>query len=308
MVQPTRSILFITLSCVGDAIMTTPLLEALHHHFPEARIDIVADKRSAILFQHCPYRTKTLIKDKKKLLRGSVSLLRELWKTNYDVIVDVRTDGMAYLCRGQERYTKWQRKPYGPHAVEQLMGVIHRLHGQSKIPPTTVWIAEEEQNFADSALLSLPPGRWLYIAPAVALSSKAWPVENYIRLVNGIGDIFTGVILDGSPSEFRVTNAVARGLKVPYVNLAGKTNLLQAAAVLHRASLFVGSDSGLGHIASAVATPTLTFFSNDKPERVLPWGNQAVWLSATDGQVRSISVEAAEKKIRGVFLHQTTID
>lgn len=302
MAQPIRSVLFISLSCVGDAIMTTPLLEALHQHFPEAMIDIVADKRSALLYQHCPYRARTLIKDKKKLLRGSVSLLREVLKKSYDVIVDVRTDGLAYLCRGRTRYTKWQRKPYGPHAVEQLMGVIHRLHGQERIPPTTVWISEEEKRFADNAVKDLPPGRWLYLAPAVTLASKSWPIENYIRLAHNVRDIFSAVILDGSPSEARVTNAVARGLKMPYVDLAGKTKLLQAAAVLRRASLFVGSDSGLGHVASAVATPTLTFFSNDKPERVLPWGNRAVWLSAADGHVSSISVEEAEKKIRGLFL------
>lgn len=300
MAQPIRSILFISLSCVGDAIMTTPLLEALHQCFPEAKIDIVADKRSALLYQHCPYRARTLIKDKKKFLRGSVSLLRELWKKSYDVIVDVRTDGLAYLCRGRARYTKWQSKPYGPHAVEQLMGVIHRLHGQQRIPPTTVWISEEEKRFADSAVKGLPPGRWLYFAPAVALASKVWPVEKYIRLAHTVRDMFSAVILDGSPSETGVTKAVARELSVPFVDLAGRTNLLQAAAVLSRASLFVGSDSGLGHVASAVSTPTLTFFSNDKPERVLPWGNRAVWLSAADGMVSSISVEEAEKKIRGL--------
>jgi ADP-heptose:LPS heptosyltransferase len=182
------------------------------------------------------------------------------------------------------------------------MGVIHRLHGQERIPPTTVWISEEEKRFADNAVKDLPPGRWLYLAPAVTLASKLWPIENYIRLAHNVRDIFSAVILDGSPSEASVTLSVARELKLPYVDLAGRTNLLQAAAVLRHASLFVGSDSGLGHVASAVATPTLTFFSNDKPERVLPWGNRSVWLRAADGNVSSISAEEAEKKIRGLFL------
>ena len=101
--------------------MTTPVLESLHGLFPEATIDIVADKRSAILFSQCPYRGEVLLKDKKKFLRGSVELLGRARKTVYDLIVDLRTDGLAYLCRGHRRYTKWGRRPYGAHAVEQLI-------------------------------------------------------------------------------------------------------------------------------------------------------------------------------------------
>ncbi len=299
--HPVRSILFISLSCVGDAVMTTPVLESLHGIFPDARIDIVADKRSAILYRHCPYRGKILIKDKRKFLRGSVELLSEARKTVYDLIVDVRTDGLAYLCRGNRRYTKWNRRAYGPHAVEQLMGVIHAIHGDNSIPATRMWLSEEETSFANTALSVLPPGRWLALAPAVALASKAWPVEKYISLANSLNDIFSAVILEGGPGEKTVTAALAQGLRLPHVNLAGSTSLLQAAAMFGKASLFVGSDSGLGHVASAVSTPTLTLFSNDKPERVSPWGSRAEWLCSTDNRANSISVEAVEKKVRDFF-------
>lgn len=299
--HPVRSILFVSLSCVGDAVMTTPVLESLHRKFSEATIDIVADKRSAVLYRHCPYRGRILLKDKKKFLRGSVDLLSEVRKTVYDVIVDLRTDGLAYLCRGNRRYTKWNRKAYGTHAVEQLMGVIHDIHGDDRIPGTHLWLSEEETSFADKALSSLPSGHWLALAPAVALASKAWPIEKYISLANSVNDIFTGVILEGGPGEEVVTTALARGLRLPYINLAGKTTLLQAAAVIGKASLFVGSDSGLGHVASAVAIPTLTLFSNDTPARVLPWGNRAEWVSSTDTSASSISVDEVEKKVRGFF-------
>ena len=214
------------------------------------------------------------------------------------MIVDVRTDGLAYLCRGRKRFTKLDRKAYGPHAVEQLMGVIHSIHGEDKIPGTTAWLSEEETRFASAAVSTLPPGRWLAIAPAVAFPGKLWPVENYIRLANSLTDIFTAVILDGGPGEEAVTTKLAQSLRLPYVNLAGRTSLLQAAAILRRASLFVGSDSGLGHVASAVSTPTLTLFSTHKPERVRPWGNRAEWLCSATKQASSISVEEVEQKLR----------
>lgn len=299
---PVRRILFFSLSCVGDAVMTTPVLEALHALCPEARIDIVADKRSATIYRHCPYLGRILLKDKKKFLRGAPQLLGIVRDTCYDLIVDLRTDGLAYLCRGRRRCTKWHRRAYGPHAVEQLMGVIHSLHGESPIPPARVWTGAEEEEFAGSALAPLPPGRWLEFAPAVALPAKRWPPENYTRLANALADLFSGVILDGGPKEKETTAAVARGLKLSYVDLAGRTTLLQAAAVMSSAALFVGSDSGLGHIAAARGTPTLTLFSNDRPERVTPWGANSYWLTAPNGIAADIPVEAVEAKIREIVV------
>lgn len=296
--QPVNSILFISLSCVGDAVMTTPVLEALHALYPNAVIDIVADKRSAVIYRHCPYRGEILIKDKKKFLRGSVDLLGKVRKTVYDLIVDLRTDGLAWLCRGRQRYTKWGRQPYGGHAVEQFMGIIRSLHGEQPIPPARVWVSEEDRQFAAAAVSVLPAGKWLVFAPAVAHRPKRWPVENYSHLANSLKDIFSAVIVDGGPAEIDVTTAVASRLELPHINLAGKTSLLQAAAVQERASLFVGSDSGLAHVAAAVGTPTLTLFSNDKPERVLPWGGRTAWVKAADGMAASIPVSEVEAKIR----------
>jgi ADP-heptose:LPS heptosyltransferase len=109
------------------------------------------------------------------------------------------------------------------------------------------------------------------------------------------------VILDGSKLEKHETRAVGRMLNLPFVNLAGKTNLLQAAAVLRRASLFVGGDSGLGHVAAAMSIPTLTFFSVDRPERVLPWGGNANWLLSSDNYARNISLEDAINKVRTII-------
>ena len=51
-----KKILFITLSNIGDAILTTPVLEYLHQMHPKAKIDIVGDLRSQELFSGCDYK------------------------------------------------------------------------------------------------------------------------------------------------------------------------------------------------------------------------------------------------------------
>lgn len=292
-------ILFITLSCVGDAVMTTPVIEALHQRYPDAVIDIVGDKRSSQLFSYCPYRGEIIHKEKQKPLRGSLDLLRKLRSRVYDLIVDIRTDGLAYLLRGRKRLSKWNGRPYGLHAVEQFMGVIREIRGEQPIPKAHVWLSEEEENYARNTLSELPQGRWLALCPGSsgAQAEKAWPIDKYAALANALKDQFSAVILAGGPGEKPITSALGGQLSVPYADVT-QTNLLQVAAILKRAAFFAGSDSGLGHVAAAAGTPTLTFFSVDRPERCLPWGGKAVWLMGSGRYVRDIPVAGAEARIR----------
>ena len=294
----TESILFISLSCVGDAVMTTPLLLSLNEHYPAASIDIVGDRRSSILFSMCPFAGEIFNKDKSRAGRGIFELIGRLRQKKYDVIVDVRTEFLPYLLRGDRSYTKLGATPYGVHAVERLMGVIRSIHQDAPIPPTCIWTDGADEPLVDE-WLGRDISRWLAVAPgAGGRAVKAWPEQHYATLINSLGDVFTGIILLGTDSDKDLTASIGRQLNTQFVDLAGKTSLLQAAAVLKRAEFFVGSDSGLGHVAAAVETPTLSFFSVDRPERVHPWGNRAVWLHGDNNDARNIPVEDALAKIR----------
>lgn len=93
-----NKILFVGLSCVGDVIMTTPVMQSLHTKYPEALFDIVTDKRAMQLYGNYPFLNKLYIKDKDKPLRGVPGLLLQLWKNRYDIIVDVRQMGWPTCC------------------------------------------------------------------------------------------------------------------------------------------------------------------------------------------------------------------
>ena len=73
-----KRILFITLSNIGDVILTIPTLLKLSKRYKNAKFDIVGDERSKILFKYCPFINKFFIKDKSKGFMGTISLLRDL--------------------------------------------------------------------------------------------------------------------------------------------------------------------------------------------------------------------------------------
>ena len=91
-----KRILFITLSNIGDAILTTPTLESLHLKYPNAVFDIVGDKRSRILFKYCPYMYNFIEKDKSLGWCGLLSLIKKLRQERYDLAVDLRSDSPTF--------------------------------------------------------------------------------------------------------------------------------------------------------------------------------------------------------------------
>ena len=82
------------------------------------------------------------------------------------------------------------------------------------------------------------------------------------------------------------------------LNLTGQTDLLQAAAVLERAHLFVGNDSGIGHLANAVGTATVTVFGPGDPERYHPRGPYSLWLRGTDDNLENLATTVVANAAR----------
>lgn len=297
MTDPAR-ILVITLSNIGDAIMTTPVMEFLHHEHPQARMDIVADPRSSRLFDACPYRGNVFHRHKRDGVRGLATLLRQLRRTRYELIVDLRTDGLTCLLHGRRKLTRRSARPLGPHAVERHMAVLAREWPAPAIPPTRVWLTEAQRGKARQSVAVLPGRRWLALGPGANWPPKIWPMEHYRNLLGIIRDQIDAVLLLGNDSDRHLCAALARQDGVPTLDLSGRTDLLESAAVLEQALAFIGNDSGLGHLAAAVDVPTLTLFGPGEPPRYHPWHPRARWLSSPTGQIHDLSVDRVATQLR----------
>ena len=291
MADNVHHMLLVTLSNIGDALMTTPVMEALHEKHPRAIMDLVTDPRSSELFTHCPYRGSIILRDKQQGWLGSLALVRALRRQRYDLIVDLRTDGLAWLLRGRRRLTRQGgARTGGGHAVERHMRIVGHYIKPSGIPPTRLWLSKSEQGFATRVLDGLPGWRWLALAPGARWAPKCWPPERYRALLQGHREHFDAVVLLGSHADTDRCRTVAEGLPLACLDLAGKTALLEAAAVLAHMRLFIGNDSGLGHLAAAARVPTLTLFGPGDPRRYHPWNTAGRWLQAPNHDIRALRV------------------
>jgi len=285
-------VLFVTLSNIGDAVMTTPVLALLEAAYPTARIDIVAREKTAPLFAGHPKLGELIVKPRTHTLAERLAYVRRLRGRRYLAVVDLRSPFVPWLVRARRRHGKRRRDRADRHAVLDHVAVFARHLAPDAIPETRLWIPATAR--ADVARRLPPGGTAIGIGPGAQNPHKIWPADRYAALVARLAEIVDDpvAVLLGDARDAERAADLARAAAIPTIDLAGRTDLPLTAAWLERCAAFVGNDSGLGHMASAVGTPTLTLFGPGQPARYRPWGARARWLVADDEDLERLSVQA----------------
>lgn len=297
-------ILFITLSNIGDVVMTTPVLEAIHQQYPQAIIDVMGDARSEILFKHCPFMGQFIRKEKNVSFRKAWQLIKQIRKTQYDLAVDLRTDGLLYVLGAKKNYHKVAtQKTLAKHSVEKHFEAI-RASVDVSMPHTKTYLSEHEIANADRffAEHKVTKERVLALGLGANFAGKVWPVTEFLALAHGLQSVFEVVLLVGSDKETRLADRFIAQYQGEVLNACGEFDLLQTTALIAKADYFVGNDSGLGHLASSVGVPTCTVFGVGEPNRYRPWGNKAIWVQDQDFEIKNISSDQVIDLIKHTFL------
>ncbi|MEM7540141.1 MAG: glycosyltransferase family 9 protein [Pseudomonadota bacterium] len=282
--------LVVTLSNIGDVILTTPVLESISAREPLSTIDILGDRRSLEVLTGLEYRGDLFVKDKAATTLSQLKLIGELRRRRYRYIVDLRTPLLPYFLRADTRVAKRVREARGPHAVESHFAALDELFGRdTAIPPCRV--APRVQDQQEAMRLAPIDGLRVVLAPGGNWPGKLWPAAHYRSLVAELRSRAQQIILLGSQADQVISAEVASGA-ADILDLCGQTGLLTAAAILSHASLFIGNDSGLGHLAAAVGVPTLTLFGPGEPHRYRPWNPHGVVLNAPGERLEDLEVQA----------------
>ena len=131
-----KKILFVSLSNIGDAVMTLPTLIYLKKMYPSAKFDLICDARSVEIFQSFPSINKIYIRDKKGGISYQFRFIRKIRQTNYDLAVDLKTDFLLWFLRAKRKIRKVNNKSL--HSVEKhFISICSNL---KKIPDPKIYI------------------------------------------------------------------------------------------------------------------------------------------------------------------------
>jgi heptosyltransferase-2 len=181
----------------------------------------------------------------------------------------------------------------GVHASQWLARPLAAL---GLDPPTDlepILPTAAEANAAAEILTRLPEG-FLAIHPGSGSPGKNWPAERFAAVLDSQARRRPWLLVEG-PAD---ATAVAPLARRPGAVLARDLGARVLGAVLARAGLFIGHDSGVSHLAAAWHAPTLTLFGPTDPELWAPVGPRVRVLRAPRGQMEALSVDEVLSAVR----------
>jgi ADP-heptose:LPS heptosyltransferase len=295
---PTARILVLQLQQIGDSIVATPMLRAVRERYPGATLDIIASPAAAEVHRKNPrldgVRVHGSAGGRVTRWLSWARLLMGVRRRRYDCVlacanhVSVRHALIAWWSRAPVRvgFTSGKAGFLFNHRVDAIEGepvsranlrVAAAVSAYDDDPVGECWYGPEDEN-AVSALLAasgVSAG-----APLAVLhvgsnwQSKTWYPERWTAVAEDLARRGMQPVLVGTVSDAETGREVQQGSRVPVLSLIGQTDISQLAALLRRADLFVGTDSGPRHVAAAVGCRQVTVMSSvDEPWR---------WLVSSD--------------------------
>lgn len=298
---PPNKVLILKPCCLSQVMLTTPLLAALSDTYPRSQFDWAISQwsRPAVATNR---RVSNLIDSGRVGLPDAPwsevrDLIQRLRQEQYDsCIIPSRSSLLAFVAwqagipqriglniggRGFA-HTLAVSVPAGQQhealtylTIATALGIPDK--GQMEFFPSDVERARATQLLVDEV-------DWLGDVPLVILhpgggqnpfrtnTDKRWPAERFVLLGNHfVRQHGAKVILVGAESDRPVTQTVAGLMSGRVTNLTGRITIGEIGALSEVASLYVGNDTGLTHIAAAVGCPTLAIFGPSDPTLVGPF-------------------------------------
>ena len=280
--KPPEQILVIQTAFLGDAVLATGVVEELHEAFPQALIDFLVRDNYTSLFQDQPtIRTVYGLNKGKGKYQALTSLRKQLKSRSYNLVVNLqRYPSSGYLATsiGADYVVGYTQNPfsryYDSSTKYQLEddNVLHPHHETERNHQLVAGITNRSRKDAklhiDELLLArskqlAPFKEFVVVAPASVWYTKQLPVVQWERVIRNFE---VPVVLLGSATDIELCYKLESELTNKEVlSLAGKTNLLESAAVIKRAKHVHANDSAPTHIATAVGTPITTYFLSTSP-------------------------------------------
>ena len=292
--KPCPNILLIRLKAIGDVVFTLPAVGVLRENFPGARITFLTSKENAALLRGFPEVNEVIALDRTALRSGNplkvgaefFRLLRRLRSGRFSLVVDFQGFGetawMARLTGAPERwgsvygtgrswaYTRGRAREGTRHPAEWNLHLLAgcgvgcgTVKNEFVLPADA--LAAARQFYAEHALDLARPT--LVIQPLTSTPDKNWPLEHFLAVArhgrdNGVQIIFVG----GPADESGLAAARAENFCV-----ATHLPLLVSAGLVWLATLTLGGDTGLGHLAVAQGRRVVMLMRHIPPGACIPF-------------------------------------
>ena len=270
-------VLFITSTRIGDAVLSTSILNYLKNRFPHCSLYIATGKTAALLSKNFNNVKKIFILKKNFFKVHWLELWSQTFFNKWDIVIDLRGSIISYFLFNKKKYV-YKSINKNIHRLDELAILMERKH----LPLPLIPVLKKDMKKISKDFLKLKNS--IAIGASANWPAKIWPSKNFVKLIH----MFLkekqfgkkkSIVFFGSSKDLKNIKKITKHLKKFKVkNFCGKLNLIEVAAHLKKCKIFIGNDSGLMHIASVSGIPTLGLFGPSLESRYAPKGNNAYYI------------------------------
>ena len=312
-------ILIVRSSAIGDCIHTMPVLAALRERLPGAFLSWVVEGRSGSLLRDHAALDELIIVPRGWLKSPRIvwQLRQRLRQLRFDIALDVQgltKSAIAAWLSGAPRriglsgvdgreFSPWMNtelvEPQARHIVDRNLELLAPL--DITLPPVRFGLpqkAAEDARAREIITATELAAGFAIVNPGAGWPSKLWPPERFAAVARYLGHSrgLPSLVVWAGTQEKQMAETIVTASE-GHARMAPATSLTELVALLRRARLFVGSDTGPLHMAAAVGIPCVALFGPMPAERNGPYGTghaivQRMCLSGSSRSRRTAGPES----------------
>lgn len=277
-----KKILIIQTASLGDVILSTPLVEKLHHFYPNAKIDFILKYGYEGVLRRHPYIHHVIVWDKtEKKYSRLLELIKIVRNNKYDLVINVQrfaSSGLITALSGAKIKVGFSKNPLSlfftkrikhkigvsdnnPHETERNLKLIEHITDSSSFK---IKLHPLKHHFAKVSQYKTL--QYITVSPASLWFTKQYPKQKWIDFLASL-DSELVVYLLGSGNEKELCNQIiSESNHTNSINLAGKLSFLESSALMETAIMNYVNDSAPMHMASAMNAPVAAIFCSTVPE------------------------------------------
>lgn len=287
-------VLIVLPGALGDVVRGLPLLGRLRHGWPDAHLGWAVERPSAPVLDGHPWLDALHVQERRGGVGATLAFIRSLRRARYDLALDlgrgIKSAILVGGCgaprrvgldRADAREGSWlaateRLRPQGvaKPKLAQFLAFADHL-GVPEAPVAFGLAPSSDAERAAAALLDGIDGPFVVASLGSSCPSRRWFPEATAAVLDALAERRgTAGVLTGVAADAAFAAEVAARMRTRVVNAVGRTSLAELVALLARARVVFGPDSGALHVAAALGVRVVSLWGATSAQRSTPWGGE----------------------------------
>ncbi len=316
---PPHNILVITPLRIGDVLLVTPVIGSLRRAYPAAQIDVLVSQGTEGVIMANKEIDHVIAVDRRANFREQVRTIFKLFR-RYDLAISTLTGDRPtfYACLAGKRRIGpvengykhlWKRlllhrgKPFDnweTHTVKMNLSLLEFLDIEQSPEVVVSWTDRDVAAVRQSIPFDMEKEAFAVVHVYPMFPYKMWYQSGWIDLIRWLASKGLRAVLTGAnlPEETDCISRLCESVSGDCTNMAGRLTLGGVGFLLSRASVYVGVDTVITHMAAASGIPTIALFGPTNPVK---WGPMPAGISLPG---KSPYKRSGSQIVKNVFLLQ----